>query len=193
MQAPSHLTRAPARPPARTVLGVSCCRRDHGYQNGQKGEWAKINNFELATRIPLYVVVPPSLRGSGAWGRGVVQTTIVESVDLYPTIADLAGLALPKMALGGESLRPLLVASASSSTPKAEGFEAETAGTQAHSGRSKYYAISQWPRRPSCVTRHSCLDGHGDPFTFTPDQAVMGYTLRVDGWRYTVSDPPRPC
>jgi iduronate 2-sulfatase len=60
---------------------------DHGYQNGEKGEWCKSNNFELATRIPMWVVVPPSLQGN--WARGVVQPAIVESVDLYPTLADL--------------------------------------------------------------------------------------------------------
>ena len=26
---------------------------DHGYQNGEKGEWCKSNLFELATRIPM--------------------------------------------------------------------------------------------------------------------------------------------
>ena len=26
---------------------------DHGYQNGEKGQWCKSNNLELATRIPM--------------------------------------------------------------------------------------------------------------------------------------------
>lgn len=29
---------------------------DHGYQLGEKGEWAKSNLFELATRIPMYAI-----------------------------------------------------------------------------------------------------------------------------------------
>jgi hypothetical protein len=56
-------------------------------------------------------------------------------------------------------------------------------------GRAKGWALSQWPRRPSCLTSHGCLDGHGDPFAWEPDQAVMGYTLRVDGYRCVVSNP----
>ena len=41
--------------------------------------------------------------------RGHVETSVVESVDLMVTLADLAGLPLPKQALGGETLRPLLL------------------------------------------------------------------------------------
>jgi len=211
---------------------------DHGYQNGEKGEWTKINNFELATRIPMYVSVPEAI-GGGGWGRGVKQSAIVESVDLYPTIVDLVGFALPAMALGGESLRPLLKAAAAdkyivvkqpgvakgdadadadvdaasagagaeaeanTNTTYLEAFGEAVSYEEAASGvrgeirgeisapfgdrggRVKDWALSQWPRRPSCMTHHSCLDGHGDPYTFTPDQAVMGYTLRVNAWRYT--------
>ena len=48
----------------------------------------------------MWVVVPPSL--GDHWARGVVQPAVVESLDLYVTIADLAGIPLPKMALGAE-------------------------------------------------------------------------------------------
>ena len=137
---------------------------DHGYQNGEKGEWCKSNNFELATRIPMYVSVPPTL-GGGGWARGTRVATIVESVDLMPTLADLAGVPLPAQALAGESLRPLLT-------------------TAPAAARAKGYALSQWPRRPSCTTTHKCTDGGGDPFEKDPDQAVMGYKLRVDDWAY---------
>ena len=58
-----------------------------GYQNGEKGEWCKTTNFELATRIPMFVVAPPSLGGNFA--KGVVVPAVVESVDLMVTLADL--------------------------------------------------------------------------------------------------------
>lgn len=41
-----------------------------------------------------YVRVPPSL-GEG-WARGAVSAAVVESVDLFPTLTDLAGLPNPK-------------------------------------------------------------------------------------------------
>jgi len=136
---------------------------DHGYQNGEKGEWCKSTNFELGTRIPMYVVVPPSL-GEG-WARGVRVDTPVEAVDLLPTLADLAGIPLPTQALAGESMRPLLQ-------------------TKPSMQRNKTYALSQFPRRPSCVTKHGCMDGGGNPYDFSPDQAVMGYKLRTAEWAY---------
>jgi len=137
---------------------------DHGYQNGEKGEWCKSNNFELATRIPMYVSVPSSL---GTFARGVVETTPVESLDLFPTLAQLADLELPPMALGGESLVALL------SGPKTV-------------PRKKTWALSQWPRRPSCTTSHQCMDGGGNPWhSNAGDGSLMGYTIRDELWRYT--------
>ena len=40
-------------------------------------------------------------------GNGTASTRIVEFVDIYPTLTDLAGLKTPK-GLGGRSLKPLL-------------------------------------------------------------------------------------
>ena len=149
---------------------------DHGYQNGEKGEWCKSNLFELATRIPMYVRIPASL-GPG-WRRGVRSRAIVESVDLYPTLADLAGIGLPPgQRLGGETLRPLL-----RTTETGRGGSGHAAAPSPV--RNKTWALSQWPRRPSCTQRHGCVDGHGDPYSFDPDQAIMGYKLRTDDWAY---------
>ena len=53
----------------------------------------------------MYVSVPSSL---GTFAQGVVEKTPVESLDLFPTLAQLASLELPPMALGGESLVALL-------------------------------------------------------------------------------------
>ena len=83
----------------RTII-VFCA--DHGYHLGEKGKWSKHNSlFEVGTRIPLLIVLP------GAKGNGQASPRVVESVDLYPTLTDLAGLPLPA-GLVGQSLRPLL-------------------------------------------------------------------------------------
>eukprot|EP00911_Craspedida_sp_UC1_P001187 UC1_evm1s895 len=47
---------------------------DHGYQNAQKSLWCKSTNFELATRIPMFVSVPPSLGGGRNSGGQKVDT-----------------------------------------------------------------------------------------------------------------------
>ena len=74
---------------------------DHGYHLGEQSLWTKMSNFEAATRVPLIVRVP---RQTTAGRR---TTALVELVDLYPTLAELAGLPLPTH-LEGISFAPLL-------------------------------------------------------------------------------------
>lgn len=74
---------------------------DHGYSLGEAGHWCKDTNFELDTHVPLMIRAPGMTR------PGVPTDSLVEYVDLYPTIASLAGLPLPDR-LDGQSLRPIL-------------------------------------------------------------------------------------
>jgi arylsulfatase A-like enzyme len=75
---------------------------DHGYQLGEKGKWSKAGSlFEMGARVPLLIHDP---RAAGN-GRSCAQ--IVESLDLYPTLVELCGLAAPA-GLEGRSLVPLL-------------------------------------------------------------------------------------
>jgi iduronate 2-sulfatase len=50
--------------------------------------WCKHTNYEQAARIPIIVAAP------GA-ARGAVTAALIETVDLYPTLCELAGLPVP--------------------------------------------------------------------------------------------------
>jgi len=77
---------------------------DHGWHLGDHGIWTKHTNYEQATRIPLIIKAP------GVTNENTYCDQTVETVDLYPTLTDLANLdrKIPIHNLDGKNLRPLL-------------------------------------------------------------------------------------
>ena len=76
---------------------------DHGWHLGDMGIWGKATNYEIATRVPLIISTP----NMSAAIRGKKTNALVELVDMYPTLCDLAGVSLPAH-LEGQSFAPLL-------------------------------------------------------------------------------------
>ncbi|MEW6161528.1 MAG: sulfatase, partial [Verrucomicrobiota bacterium] len=63
---------------------------DHGWHLGDHGLWCKHTNYEQATRIPLLISAP------GLAHPGTRSSALVESIDIYPTLCELAGVPIPQ-------------------------------------------------------------------------------------------------
>ena len=62
---------------------------DHGWHLGDHGYWTKHTNYEQANIIPLIMVAPEVAQPGSATDQ------LAETVDIYPTLTDLAGLGKP--------------------------------------------------------------------------------------------------
>ncbi len=78
---------------------------DHGYKLGEHRAWGKMSNHEIDCRIPFIIYDPRSDV------NGTKCNKLVELVDVYPTLCDLAGIPVPKK-LEGNSMKPLLTGNA---------------------------------------------------------------------------------
>ena len=98
---------------------------DHGWHLGEHSIWGKHALFEESLHSPLIITYP------GIASPGKPSESMVETIDIFPTIADLAGLPHPNFS-DGVSLSPIL------NTPNAPGHDAisytnaRTIRTQTH-------------------------------------------------------------
>ena len=74
---------------------------DHGWHLGEYGIWGKATNYEIATRVPLIICTPSMGQ------KGTATDSLVELIDIYPTLCDLANIPQPDH-LAGKSLVPVL-------------------------------------------------------------------------------------
>ena len=160
---------------------------DHGFQlNEHGGLWRKSVQFEESTRVPLIMRLPD---GHNA---GQVAAGLVELVDLFPTLVDLARLPKPEHAMEGTSFKPLLKdpyrdwKSAAFSQSKRGGFLGRTL-------RDKRYRYTEWKplAQNDGETLQELYDLEEDPYEFNNLAAHKDYATVVTelarrleaGWR----------
>lgn len=98
---------------------------DHGWHLGEHAIWGKHALFEESLRSPLIVRYPDLPR------PGEATDSVVETLDLFPTLCDLAGLPAPEFARG-VSLRPILEDPSSPGHPAFSYTRARTIRTSTH-------------------------------------------------------------
>jgi len=115
---------------------------DHGYHLGEHGWWNKVTVFDIGARVPLVIWSP------NAGGMGRETEAVVELLDLYPSLVDLAGLEAPHE-LRGRSLKPLVeTPSASWRRPAFTQVVREQVG-MGYSVRYGDWRLAQWGREGS--------------------------------------------
>ncbi|MDG1898199.1 MAG: sulfatase-like hydrolase/transferase [Fuerstiella sp.] len=138
---------------------------DHGYHLGEQGLWGKTTNFELDTRVPL-IVRTPDMKAAGK-----SSSSLVELLDLYPTLAELAGLPIAEQ-LEGKTIVPILndpnhdaKVATLSQYPRGDGL-------MGYSMRTPTRRLTQWVHRPSGEVRATELYDYADGLIETKNIAA---------------------
>lgn len=122
---------------------------DHGWHLGEHTFWGKHNLMNNATRVPLIVYVPKGIKGK--------QEQVVELVDLYPTLCQLANIPYPLEQLEGESFKHFLTGDKHRTKDKAF--------IQWERGKNvvdQTYSYSEW-KKEGAITSRMLYDRKNDP------------------------------
>jgi len=146
---------------------------DHGYQLGELNEWSKKTNTELAVHVPLLIRAPWKTASLGQ--RTTVKADIV---DIYRTLAELAGLSGVQDSVQGMSL------AAAFDTPRElpPVLADKVAFSQIGRCSCGVYGSNQTHKGNATMCGANCciFTPQGDPkYNF------MGYTMRTTAWRFT--------
>ena len=131
---------------------------DHGWHLGNLGIWGKHTLHEFALRSPLVVRAP------GVTPPGRAARAPVESLDLYPTLAELCGLPAPKT-VDGMSLVPLLKRPGrpSKKSPRAAFGYWRRKGRWGKTVRTDRYRLTRWTNAAGEQVQIELYDHRQDP------------------------------
>ncbi len=111
---------------------------DHGYHLGEHFMWGKVTLFDIGAKVPFIVRAP------GLTTAGSRSDTMVELLDVFPTLTELAGLEQPKE-LQGASLVPVLK-DPSRQGDKAYAYSVVTRGNKlGYAIRNQKWRYGKWP------------------------------------------------
>ena len=150
---------------------------DHGWHLGDLGVWGKATNYEIATRVPLMIWAPKMN------SRGKTTNALVELVDIFPTLCELANVPTPKQ-LEGISFGPLL-------------DDSQQPWKKAAFSQYPNPALREWAANPLSQgmretwfgpliqeVEQRIIEQQGDAWERELfEEHLMGYTMRTDRYR----------
>jgi arylsulfatase A-like enzyme len=111
---------------------------DNGWKLSEYSSWSKSTNYEIDTHIPMV------LRYPGMPNRGGQSMALVELLDVYPTLCDLAELPSPKH-LEGTSMRPVVAQPGRPGKPAAFS-QYPRPGLMGYTMRTDQYRLTLWTK-----------------------------------------------
>ncbi|MEM1226427.1 MAG: sulfatase [Planctomycetota bacterium] len=111
---------------------------DHGYHLGDHFLWGKVTLFDIGAKVPFLVRVP------GITRPGSRSNAMVELVDIFPTLSELARLDVPSQAQGS-SIVPIL-RDADAEPTKSYAYSVVRRGPSlGYAVRNQYWRYGKWP------------------------------------------------
>jgi uncharacterized sulfatase len=152
---------------------------DHGWHLGEHTIWQKRSLMEESAKVPLVVSAP------GRRARGAVCRSLVELVDLYPTLAGICGLTPPGN-LEGRSFAGLL------DDPRRAHKEAaftqlDAGAVHGRAARTADFRYIRWTSAEG--TAEELYDHRTDPREFTNRAADAGYARVLERHRALIGAP----
>lgn len=154
---------------------------DHGWHLGEQSAWGKMTNFEVATRVPLLISTPGVVPGR--------TRTIVELVDLYPTICELTGTKSPDHIEGSSLTRWL-------HHPQAKGDQIALSQYSRFAGkymgravRTDRFRFVLWTEaKTGTIVNRELYDHQSDPDETVNVADQPGYSRHVEGLQRKLQD-----
>lgn len=136
---------------------------DNGMRIGEGSAYMKCDLWDISSRVPLIFAGP-------GIPKGRVRYTPVEILDVFPTMASLAGLPIPDFAQG-KDLSTLIRHENHCDVKKGVAFSQ-------HPRCNDYTEPRPW-RKITIQTQWACMGTTKNQFKY------MGYSVRTIAWRYT--------
>jgi len=134
---------------------------DHGWHLGDLSIWTKHTNFEQANRIPIVITAP------GVAREGEVSRQLVETVDIFPTVAELAGLPALKVPQPIDGVSLVTVLKNPSARVRGHAFHAYPRGRKlGRAIRTERYRLVEWKNHSdvSVPVDYELYDYKADPW-----------------------------
>ena len=142
---------------------------DHGYHLGERGWWNKNTLFDRSCRAP-FLVVAPGVRPAKC-------QSLVEFLDIFPTVAELCGLQVPET-VKGKSLRPLLDDPTKSIHPHVLTHITRGAGVRGFGLRTNRWRYIHWSDNSEELYDHDMDPEEWHNLANDPNQSIVLEELR---------------